>query len=211
MSLLDSRPVTTRPSHVAGVAVLATDPLVRAGLRGELRDKPGIELLEDPADADVVVVVADSALHELLPVSTGRLVLVTDASRQAELWSAVEHGLAVLVPRAEATTPRLLRAIADAHRGRGDLPAEQLGSLLRAVSQLHRDVLAPKNLTLAGMSHRETDVLRLLSDGLDTAQIATKLSYSERTVKNILHGLLTRLGLRNRTHAVAQAIRMGLI
>ena len=211
MTALDSRPVTTRPSHVAGVAVLATDPLVRAGLRGELRDKPGIELLDDPADADVVVVVADSALHELLPVSTGRLVLVTDASRQAELWSAVEHGLAVLVPRGEATTPRLLRAIADAHRGRGDLPAEQLGSLLRAVSQLHRDVLAPKNLTLAGMSHRETDVLRLLSDGLDTGQIATKLSYSERTVKNILHGLLTRLGLRNRTHAVAQAIRMGLI
>jgi len=53
--------------------------------------------------------------------------------------------------------------------------------------------------------------LRLLADGMDTGQIAQRLSYSERTVKNILQGMLTRLGLRNRTHAVAHAIRLGLI
>lgn len=192
------------------VSVLATDPLVRAGLLSELRDKPGIELTADQTEADVVVAVAETALRDLLIPFT-RLVLVADQPRQAELWAAVEHGLAVLVPRGEATTPRLLRAIADASHGRGDLPPEQLGVLLRGLSQLQRDVLAPRQLTLTGLSFRETDVLRLLADGLDTGQIAQKLSYSERTVKNILQGLLTRLGLRNRTHAVAHAIRLGLI
>lgn len=207
----DSRPTTaTRTRRRLAVSVLATDPLVRAGLRSELRDKPGIDLADDPADAEVVVAVAESALGELLTSPT-RLVLIADEPRQAELWQAVELGLAVLVPRAEATTPRLLRAIVDASQGRGDLPPEHLGTLLRSLSQLQKDVLAPRNLTLAGLSYRETDVLRLLAEGLDTGQIAQQLSYSERTVKNILQGMLTRLGLRNRTHAVAHAMRLGLI
>jgi DNA-binding NarL/FixJ family response regulator len=54
-------------------------------------------------------------------------------------------------------------------------------------------------------------VLRLVADGLDTAEIATKLSYSQRTIKNILHDITSRLHLRNRSHAVAYALRHGLI
>jgi DNA-binding NarL/FixJ family response regulator len=206
----DTRPTAERPRRRLRVAVLAADPLVRAGLRSELREKPGIELADDQADAEVVVAVADASLRDLLTTTT-RLVLIADEPRQAELWTAVEHGLAVLVPRDEASTPRLLRAIVDASQGRGDLPPEHLGVLLRSLSQLQKDVLAPRHLTLAGLSYRETDVLRLLADGMDTGQIAQRLSYSERTVKNILQGMLTRLGLRNRTHAVAHAIRLGLI
>jgi len=54
-------------------------------------------------------------------------------------------------------------------------------------------------------------VLRLVSDGHDTSEIATTLCYSERTVKNVLHDVTTRLNLRNRSHAVAYAMREGLI
>ena len=54
-------------------------------------------------------------------------------------------------------------------------------------------------------------MLRLVADGHDTAEIATELSYSQRTVKNILHDLTTRLQLKNRSHAVAYAVREGLI
>ncbi|WP_246127403.1 helix-turn-helix transcriptional regulator [Amycolatopsis rhizosphaerae] len=186
----------------------AIDPIIRAGLLGELRNKPGIELRED--GADVVIAVAETGLRELLTSST-RLVLVADQLRQAELWTAIERGLTILLPRAEATTARLLRAVNDAYRGHAALPPEQLGRLLRALSQLNEQVLAPRDLTLSGLSHRETDVLRLLAEGLDTGEIAATLAYSERTVKNILHGMLTRLGLNNRVHAVAHGIRNGLI
>lgn len=195
---------------VVRVAVRAADPLTRAGLVGELRGKPGIELREGAEEADVVVAVAESGLDGL-PGGRARLVLISDQPRPAELWSAIEHGLVVLLPRGEVTTARLLRAIADAHHGRGDVPADQLGSLLRGLTRLHAQTLAPQDLTLSGLSRRETDVLRLLADGLDTAEIAARLTYSERTVKNILHGVLSRLGLRNRTHAVAFALREGLI
>ena len=54
-------------------------------------------------------------------------------------------------------------------------------------------------------------MLRLVADGYDTAEIAQQLAYSERTVKNVLHDVTTRLQLRNRSHAVAYALREGLI
>lgn len=207
-TLADSVPRARRAP--VRVAVRADDPLIRAGLLGELRDKPSIELLDRAEDADVIVAVAGPELTSL-PIGRPRLVLISDRPRPAELWSAIEHGLVVLIPRAEVTGARLLRAIADAHQGRGDLPPEQLGSLLRGLTRLHAETLAPRDLTLSGLSRRETDVLRLLADGFDTAQIAARLAYSERTVKNVLHSLLSRLGLRNRTHAVAYALREGLI
>lgn len=54
-------------------------------------------------------------------------------------------------------------------------------------------------------------MLRLLAEGLDTAEIAAKLNYSERTIKNIISAVTRRLNLRNRTHAVAYAIRAGTL
>jgi len=66
-------------------------------------------------------------------------------------------------------------------------------------------------LTFAGLTEREIGVLRLLAEGLDTIEVGRRLFYSERTVKNITHDVTSRLELRNRTHAVAYAIREGLI
>jgi DNA-binding NarL/FixJ family response regulator len=41
--------------------------------------------------------------------------------------------------------------------------------------------------------------------------VGRRLFFSERTVKNVIHDVTSRLDLRNRTHAVAYAIRQGLI
>jgi DNA-binding NarL/FixJ family response regulator len=70
---------------------------------------------------------------------------------------------------------------------------------------------APRELRLQVLSERETTVLRLISEGYDTREIADALCYSERTVKNVIHDVTTRLQLRNRAHAVAYAVRHGLI
>jgi DNA-binding NarL/FixJ family response regulator len=61
------------------------------------------------------------------------------------------------------------------------------------------------------LSPRDVSVLRLLSDGQSTADIAVDLAYSESTIKNIIHDLVHQLGARNRAHAVAMAIRAGVI
>ena len=61
------------------------------------------------------------------------------------------------------------------------------------------------------MSRREQKVLALVADGHSTAEVARQLGYSERMIKNVIHDVTTRLGLRNRCHAVAVAVREGLI
>ena len=95
--------------------------------------------------------------------------------------------------------------------GVGVVPAAVRGGLLERVARLQRQVLAPRGLTFTGLTPRETEVLRLVAEGLDTSEIAARMCYSERTVKNVLHDLTTRLQLKNRTHAVAYAVREGLI
>jgi DNA-binding NarL/FixJ family response regulator len=50
-----------------------------------------------------------------------------------------------------------------------------------------------------------------MADGLDTGEIAGELCYSERTVKNVIYEMTSRLNLRNRPHAVAYAMQAGVI
>jgi DNA-binding NarL/FixJ family response regulator len=61
------------------------------------------------------------------------------------------------------------------------------------------------------LTRRELDVLSLLADGDSTREIAHQLSYSERTVKNIVHDVRRKLDGRTRAQAVAVAARRGII
>lgn len=50
-------------------------------------------------------------------------------------------------------------------------------------------------------------MLRLVAEGHDAEGMAKKLAYSERTITNVLHEVMTRFQLRNRSHAVAYLVR----
>lgn len=202
------------------VHVHARDPISEAGVSSQLRPRPEVRVAA-PAEADdaqIVVVVVDSVddeavsvLHALQRRGQARVVLVAGRLDDDDLVRAVEAGVVGLVRRSEATPERLVAVIGAAAAGDGSVPPDLLGRLLAQVGQLQRHVLAPRGLSFTGLATREVEVLRLVADGFDTAQIAQRLSYSERTVKNVLHDVTTRMQLRNRSHAVAYAVREGLI
>lgn len=102
-----------------------------------------------------------------------------------------------------------MRAVVDVCDGRVEIPREAGGWLESRLRTIERDVLGPSGLTATGLYAREVDVLRLLAEGQDLVEIAEQLNYSERTVRNIIHGVLNRLKLRNRVHAVAYAAPRG--
>lgn len=195
------------------------DPISEAGVISQLKARPEIRVVEDDAvNALVAVVVTDQVddgttriLHTLRRNGCERLMLVATTVDDAALVSAAEAGVAGLLRRADASADMLVRTIIRVAAGEGEVPPDLLGRLLEQVGRLQRQVLAPRGLTFTGLTPRETEVLRLVADGHDTSEIALSLCYSERTVKNVLHDLTTRLQLRNRSHAVAYAVREGLI
>ena len=61
------------------------------------------------------------------------------------------------------------------------------------------------------LTSREQEVLRLVAAGHPTREVARRLCYSERTIKNVIHDVVTKLNARTRSQAVAEAVREGLI
>jgi DNA-binding NarL/FixJ family response regulator len=202
------------------VFVYGQDPISQAGLAAQLRGRPEV-LVVDEADVDraaVAVVVADEVDEDTTRVVRAvqrngipRVILVVTRLDDAGMIAGVEAGACGLLRRSEAQPERLAGAITSAAAGDGSVPSDLLGRLLDHVGRLQRQVLTPRGLTLSGLSEREIEVLRLVADGMDTTEIATTLAYSERTIKNIIHDVTARLNLRNRSHAVAYAVRQGLI
>jgi DNA-binding NarL/FixJ family response regulator len=202
------------------VYVHARDPISQAGIAGQLRGRSDIEILDDVRvdDAEVALLVADEVDEELLRTIKAiqrdgcpRVVLVVTRIEDAGLLSAVEAGACGMLRRADAHPDALVSAVQRAAIGDGTVPPDLLGRLLDQVGRLQRQVLSPRGLSFNGLTDREVDVLRLLAEGLDTAQVAGELCYSERTVKNVVQDITKRHNLRNRTHAVAYAMRQGLI
>ncbi|MBV7245639.1 MULTISPECIES: helix-turn-helix transcriptional regulator [Streptomyces] len=203
------------------VVLRAQDPISQAGVASQLRARPEVTVVDrDDGEAapQVVVMVVDAVDDEVLRVlrniqrtSTCRTVLVTTDIDEQKLVSAAECGVAGVVRRSDSTPDHLVQVIGTVARGEGHLPSDLLGRLLEEVGRLQGQVLGPRGLHFTGLAAREVDVLRLVAEGYDTADIATKLAYSERTIKNVLHSVMTRLQLRNRSHAVAYAMRQGLI
>jgi DNA-binding NarL/FixJ family response regulator len=140
----------------------------------------------------------------------GVLVIASRLDDQGVL-AAVEAGACGLLRRSEASPEGLARAVREARDGAGTMAPDLLGRLMAHVNQLHDRFLQPQGLHIHGLSDREIEVLRLVADGLGTFEIAERLAYSERTIKNIIQGVTSRLQLRNRSHAVAYAVRHGLI
>ncbi|WP_211269336.1 helix-turn-helix transcriptional regulator [Saccharothrix syringae] len=190
-----------------------------AGLTSYLSSKAEAVLLdwEQRARADVVVVAVDrigpevlNALRRIAGEIGAPVVLVLDEVGEKDVLAAVECRVVAILPRSAATGERVLRSVLAAASGGGVMPPSLVAELLKHVERLQRELVSP-NAGVPKLTPREADVLRLMADGLDTAEIASRLCYSERTIKNVFYGLTTRLNLRNRPHAVAYALRKGMI
>lgn len=205
------------------VAVLAGDPITGEGAVACLRAQPGICVLtpDQLSEAEVVLILVGRVTEETLDLMQRtaeattrddlRFVLVGDGLRERHLLRSLTYGLVSVIPRQEADFAKIVRTIAGMRHDRLELPPVASGWLAKQLRSIQRDVLEPKGLNTIGLEAREVEVLRLLADGLGTPEIAQELNYSERTVKNIIHGILTRLKLRNRAHAVAFALRTGTL
>jgi DNA-binding NarL/FixJ family response regulator len=201
------------------VDLRAWDPISHAGVVSQLRLRPEVRVIDhDPETESVVVAVVDRVDDEVLTVlrrvhraGSPRGVLVVTDIDEKELLAAAECGFIGVVRRSEASAAKLVEAIGAVARGEGHVPSDLLGNLLLHVGRSQGERINSRGMNLSRLNEREIEVLRLVAEGCSTADIALKLAYSDRTIKNVLHSVMTRLNLRTRSQAVAYAMREGLI
>lgn len=102
----------------------------------------------------------------------------------------------------------LADAIRQIHRGRTILDPKASDVMLRMVSGGES---SPPSLPQSALSERESDVLRLLVEGLTNKQIAVRLDLRPSTVKQYISNILSKLKVQSRTEAVAAALKLGLL
>ncbi|MBE1461387.1 DNA-binding NarL/FixJ family response regulator [Kibdelosporangium phytohabitans] len=173
---------------------------------GHVAEADVVVLAPERLDGDVLSYLRRSAAGHRKPV-----VLVIDENTLPDVVTAVEYGLVAIVGRQMASTEDLLHSVSAAATGGGVTSPDMLERLQAQVENVQRRTLSPHGDPAATLTARDVDIMRMLADGLDTAQIAGELSYSVRTVKNLISSLMTRLDLRNRPQVVAYAIRTGAI
>jgi DNA-binding NarL/FixJ family response regulator len=172
----------------------------------------------DDADTADIVLIASNPLDEtglremeqlIRRYSVGRsrpvvLAIRRMSARQAE--HALHHGLGSIIAWSESSLHDLGEAIVGSRDGHTEMPVAVLLALLGRLHSM-RELTA----THDWLTDRETEVIRMLADGLDTGDIAEQLNYSDRTIKSVVAGLCSRFSVHNRTHLVAFALRNGIL
>lgn len=201
------------------VVVVDDHPVVRAGLVALLATRPGVHVVGEAGDAagalavvgrerpDVVLMDlrlgADNGVEvtrELIRRDAGvRVLILTTYDTDADIVAAIEAG-AVGYLLKDASPEALGAAVESAARGEAVFAPAVAGRLARRVLN------PPTELT-----GREREVVELLAQGLANRQIAKRLFLSEATVKTNLVHAYEKLGVDNRTAAVAAARAAGIL
>lgn len=173
------------------------------------------------AHSDVVLVLArlltEDVLAEMAVLATAAenpaqcMVLVTGVMQERQMARVIACGVVSILPRIAITPKTIVRAIQASAHGRSILSERATRWLVDEARAYHDMLRSEYGVVAGGLTVREAEVLRLLADGQDTGEIAERLHYSERTIKKIIQDLTSRLNLRNRTHAVSYALRVGAI
>ena len=189
------------------VLAAAASLVVRAGLRTLVEQMPGCEVAGS-AGSDTL---AERALELHPDVVLWHVAPEEDA---AATLQDMRHQPVVLLTAASAL--EMIRAGA-----RGVLPPHaseaQIAAALHAAAA-DLVILTPESITnpvaahpASGLTARETEVLRMIAEGLANKEIAYRLGISEHTVKFHVSALLGKLGAGSRAEAIGLGIRQGAI
>lgn len=207
------------------IRVLIADdhPVVRQGLRGFLETYADITVIAEADNGAQAVALAlehvpDVILMDLLmPEMDGveaieQIVASSPATRIIVLTSYTEDEYLLPAMRAgamgyqlkDADPEDLVSAIRAAARGQTTLHPSVAARLVRGVDHPGED-------SLADLSERELDVLRLIARGMSNKEIAKELVISEGTVKSHVSNILSKLHLAHRTQAALYALKRRLV
>ncbi len=208
------------------VLIVDDHPVVRQGVRSLLNAYPDFQVVgeaDSPASVETQIVerrpdviLLDVRLRQYDGIQIARhlrkqhpeirIIILTTYDDDDYLFGALEAGAHAYLLKDVSLEelPAAIRAVAAGERLLSPILID------RVLAQFHH-LSAEKSAREAGVTPEEQTLLSLMAEGLTNREIATKMNYSEATIKKKVQDLLEKLGVANRTQAVALAIRQGLI
>jgi DNA-binding NarL/FixJ family response regulator len=211
------------------VVVVDDQEVVRAGFAALLDTQPDLTVVGTAADGAAAVRVCgeqapDVVLMDVrMPVMDGieattriargdgetRIIMLTTFDLDEYVYDALSAGASGFLLK-DVTAERLFEAVRVVAAGQALLAPTVTRRLIGEFARL-RPRATRNPMPLAALTPRETEVLRLVAEGLSNPEIAARLVVSEETVKTHVSRMLSKLGLRDRTQAVVAAYESGLV
>jgi DNA-binding NarL/FixJ family response regulator len=222
------------PTHgedqTEGLRVLVVDDhdLFRTGLRNLLEEQ-GVQVVGEAAGGaeavrivrelapDVVVmdlnmpgmtgVEATRQISSMAPLT--RVVVLTISDQDGDVMDAILAGACGYLLK-DSSIQQLIQGISAAAVGEALISPSIASKVLRRVrsSTSQSDI---EHVIRAELSDREIEVLKLIANGKDNAEIAADLHISPKTVKNHISNILMKLQIGNRIQAAVYAVRSGIV
>lgn len=208
--------------------LLADDHAVlRAGLKALLNAEPDIEVIAEASDGleaitktqelcpDVLILDLSmpnysglKCAKELQNESKTRILVLTMHDEEQYLKEVLSAGVSGYLSKKVADT-ELLSAIRSVYRGENYIDQSMTKYLLRQATK--EQELKKKGLSSKELSHRETDVLKLIALGYTNQEIADELVISIKSVETYKTRLMDKLELRRRSELVRYATEHGIL
>ena len=201
------------------IRVMCVDdhPMILEGVSAMIKRQPDMELVGAAASGEQAVELfrecaPDVTLMDLqLPSMSGleairalrledpeaRVIVLTMFQGDEDIHRALQAGATTYLLK-DVRSSELLQVIRQVHAGKRPYPAVVVAGLAR------------RSVTSV-LTSRETEVMRLVADGLRNKEIADKLSLSEETVKVHVRNILTKFGVQDRSAAITVAMQRGFI
>jgi DNA-binding NarL/FixJ family response regulator len=207
------------------VLVVDDQAIYRVGLRTMLEEADGVEFVGEAADG-AAAIDACNAVHpdvvlmdirmpgiggvEATRAITGAhpdtaVLMLTMLEDDTSLFAALRAGARGYLLKG-AGPAQIVRAIQSAHDGDAVIGA---GAADRLTAMFHTEQSA-RATSFPSLTRREHDVLELVATGANNAQIAARLFLSEKTIRNNISAILTKLAVPDRAGAIVAARERGL-
>jgi two-component system response regulator DegU len=200
--------------------------MLREGLRRSMSEI-GFDVIGEASDGDEAVTRATAQRPDviLMDVTMPRMdgveacrqvkdvlpdthiVMLTMHADQSVLADAIRAGASGYLVK-DCSTDEIADAVKIAAAGQTALSPQLAATMLDEVRRMEEQERAQENRLI---TKREEEVLQMIADGCSTTEVAEGLYISQKTVKNHLASIYSKLDARDRTQAVLKAVRLGLI
>ena len=209
------------------VRILVADdhPLTRDGIKAALAMDAELEVVAEAEDGQQAVSLAEEVRPDVvlmdvrMPVLGGiratreitrsvpeaRVIMLTVEETQAKVGEAIQAGAAGYLLK-DVDAHELARAVHLAAEGSAVIHPNLTRQFIDEIRQLTRG-----EQNVSALSSREVEVLQMIAYGATNREVASSLRISPQTVKTYLERIFTKLGVSDRTRAVAVALKHGIV